>query len=83
MYNPDRWLEERDKSGALVGVYANLWVFQDENDQDIPELGTNHSPGPPGYRSPQASRTASGGGLRAFTLLSKPSPGLVENVSAG
>jgi len=27
VYNPDRWLEERDKSGALIGVYANLLSF--------------------------------------------------------
>jgi len=27
VFNPDRWLEERDKSGALIGVYANLLSF--------------------------------------------------------
>jgi cytochrome P450 len=24
VFNPDRWLERREKSGALIGVYANL-----------------------------------------------------------
>ena len=24
LFNPERWLEYREKSGALVGVYANL-----------------------------------------------------------
>jgi len=27
VFNPDRWLEEREKSGALIGVYANLLSF--------------------------------------------------------
>lgn len=26
-FNPSRWLEDREKSGALVGVYANLLSF--------------------------------------------------------
>ena len=66
VFNPDRWLEERDKSGALIGVYANLYGTLRGIDRYLAYLRE-----PLGYRSLRASRTASVGDSRTVASLSK------------